>query len=124
MDREAKKKARELEQAGGAAAKVEAPNNTPTSATPQSSEVKKDYAECKIQVRLTDGKSMVQVFKANEQLAAVRLWIEMNRTDVSDGSKFQLMQTFPRKVFTEDDMAKNLTDLGLTPASSLVISRV
>jgi UBX domain-containing protein 1/4 len=85
---------------------------------------KKDYSECKIQVRQTDGKSMVHVFKANEQLAAVRLWIEMNRTDCSDGSKFQLMQTFPKKVYTDDDMSKNLTELGLTPASSLVITKI
>jgi hypothetical protein len=34
----------------------------------------------------------------------------MNRTD-GDGP-FNLMQTFPRKVYTEDDMMRNLTDLG------------
>ena len=127
MDREAKKIAKEQEQAGQTlksssvgASPVTVPTATAT-ATATVAE-KKDYAECKIQVRQTDGKSMVHIFKANEQLAAVRLWIEMNRTD-SD-AKFQLMQTFPKKIFTDDDMFRNLTELGLTPASSLVISKI
>ena len=41
----------------------------------------------------------------------VRVWIQMNRTD-GDGA-FNLMQTFPRKVYTEDDMMRSLTDLGI-----------
>jgi hypothetical protein len=54
-------------------------NNTPaasTAAVPvavqssQSNE-KKTYDMCRIQVRLTDGKTMVETFKAGEQLAAV-----------------------------------------------------
>ena len=83
---------------------------------------KKEYNECRIQIRLTDGKSIVQTFKANEQLAAVRLWIEMNRTD--GVGKFSLMQTFPRKIYDEDDMMRTLKDLGLVPASSLVITKL
>ena len=122
MDRDAKKKAREQEQSGAAAAASK--DSQPLTTTNVEPSAKKDYAECKIQVRQTDGKSMVHVFRANEQLAAVRLWIEMNRTDCSDGSKFQLMQTFPKKVYTDDDMNKNLTELGLTPASSLVITKI
>lgn len=86
------------------------------------SQEKKNYDECKIQIRLTDGKSIVQTFKAKEQLAAVRLWIEMNRTD--GAGPFNIMQTFPRKVYTDDDMQRTLADLGLVPATSLVISKI
>jgi hypothetical protein len=32
---------------------------------------KRQYDECKIQIRLTDGKSIVQTFKATEPLASV-----------------------------------------------------
>ena len=32
---------------------------------------KREYDECRIQVRLTDGKTMVEKFRATEQLAAV-----------------------------------------------------
>lgn len=45
----------------------------------------------------------------------------MNRTD--GAGNFNLMQTFPRKVYTEDDMMRSLTDLSLVPASSLVITK-
>lgn len=89
---------------------------------PSISTEKKDYNECRIQIRLTDGSTILRKFDTNENLAAVRLWIEENRKD-GTGS-FNIMQTFPRKVFTEDDMLKTLADLGLVPASSLVISRV
>jgi hypothetical protein len=83
---------------------------------------KRDYAECRIQVRLPDGKALQQTFKSGEQLAAVRLWIEMNRTDGT--GKFNIVQTFPRKVYNEDDMMRTLADLGLVPASSLVVAKV
>ena len=113
-DREAQKRARE-----------EAQNKTPQPpqpvAPPPVVHEKKDYDECKIQVRLTDGKTMVHTFKAKEQLAAVRLWIEMNRTD--GAGKFNIMQTFPRKVYDEDDLMRTLADLGLVPASSIVIAK-
>jgi hypothetical protein len=82
---------------------------------------KRDYQECRIQVRLPDGKALQQTFKSGEQLAAVRLWIEMNRTD--GPGKFSLMQTFPRKVFSDEDMMRTLVDLGLVPASSLVVTK-
>ena len=95
------------------------PTVSPSTVQPQE---KKDYNECRIQIRLTDGKSIVQAFKATEQLAAVRLWIEMNRTDGT--GKFNLMQTFPRKIYDEDDMMRTLKDLGLVPASSLVITKI
>ena len=83
---------------------------------------KKNYDECKIQIRLTDGKSIVQTFKAKEHLAAVRLWIEMNRTD--GAGNFNIMQMFPRKVYTDEDMMRSLADLGLVPATTLVISKI
>lgn len=82
---------------------------------------KRQYDECKIQIRLTDGKSIVQTFKATEPLASVRVWVEMNRTD--GPGQFTLMQAFPRKVYTDDDMMRSLADLGLVPASSLVITK-
>ncbi len=82
---------------------------------------KREYDECRIQVRLTDGKTLVEKFKATEQLAAVRLWVETNRTD--DKGHFNLMTTFPRKVYTEEDMMRTLKDLGLVPATSLVVSK-
>ena len=35
-----------------------------------------------------------------------------------------IMQTFPRKVYQDEDMVRSLNDLGLVPASTLVITKV
>lgn len=67
-------------------------------------------ASCMFQIRLTDGKGLTQNFKAKETLAAVRVYIQMNRTD--GNGPFSLMTSYPRKVFTEDDMDLPLTELG------------
>lgn len=57
------------------------------------------------------GEALTQTFGAKEELAAIRLYVEMNRKD-GDSSPFKLMVSFPRKVFTDDDMNKPLTELG------------
>jgi len=118
-DREAKKLAREAEAAK--AAGIAPPRDVPKPVQPVVVNEQKSYDECRIQVRLTDGKTMVEKFKATEQLANVRLWIENNRTD--EKAPFNLMTTFPRKVYTEDDMMRTLKDLSLVPASSLVVAK-
>lgn len=41
----------------------------------------------------------------------MRLFIEMNRTD--DNGPFQLMTTFPKKVFTDEDYDTPLDVLGM-----------
>lgn len=63
------------------------------------------------QVRLLDGTSLTHTFKAKEQLAAVRLYVELNRQDGGE-DPFHLLTSFPRRVFTEDDMEKPLQELG------------
>lgn len=117
-DRAAQKAAREAEAAKAAGL---APAAAPAAPKPVVVNQQKNYDECRIQIRLTDGKTMVEKFKATEQLAAVRLWVESNRTDESGA--FNLMTTFPRKVYNEDDMMRTLKDLGLVPASQLVVSK-
>lgn len=118
-DRAAAKLARETEAAKAAGLAPPAQPVTP----PQKIVIneQKTYDECRIQVRLTDGKCMVEKFRATEQLAAVRVWVERNRTDEPGG--FNLMTTFPRKVYNDEEMMMSLKDLGLVPASSLVVSK-
>ena len=64
-----------------------------------------------LQIRLPSGSALVQTFSASEQLAAVRLYVEMNRKDGGTGP-VGLMTTFPRKVFTEEEMDMPLSQLG------------
>ncbi|XP_046564076.1 UBX domain-containing protein 1-like [Haliotis rubra] len=81
----------------------------------------KEYDTCRLQIRLTNGQALTQTFKAKEPLAAVRLYIEMNRSD--GAGPFSLMTSFPRKVFSSDDMEKPLDTLGLVPSAVLMVTK-
>lgn len=106
-------------------------------AAPAEPAVKKDYKETKLQVthsfttseykllnyfvtnisfdllqlRLPSGKTLVQTFGVSEPLAAVRLYVEINRDDGAIG-QFNLMTSFPRKVYQGDDYDMPLDALG------------
>ena len=69
---------------------------------------KKDYATARIQIRLPDGKAVTEEFNAKENLAAVKVFIEVNHYD----SPFRLMTAYPRKVFDDADLEKPLSALG------------
>lgn len=86
------------------------------------SSTKVEHAYARLQIRLPSGSQMVQKFGAQEQLAAVRLYIELNRTDGSS-DPFELMTTFPKRVFQMEDYDKPLQMLGLTPSSVLIVSK-
>ncbi|KAK2184367.1 hypothetical protein NP493_269g03073 [Ridgeia piscesae] len=90
----------------------------PPTASPPTAAPPKNYNECKLQIRLPSGSALVQTFSASEQLAAVRLYIEMNRTDGGTGP-VGLMTTFPRKVFTEEEMDMPLSELGKSEVSTV-----
>ena len=72
--------------------------------------------------RLTNGSTLTHTFGTKEQLASVRLFIEMNRTD--GNGNFKLQTNFPRKVFTEEEYEKPLDVLGLVPSAVVIVSRV
>lgn len=55
----------------------------------------------------------MQEFKAKESLSAVRLWISLNRQDdLPADAPFKLSTSFPRKIFSDEDMDKPLDVLG------------
>ncbi|KZS17603.1 UBX domain-containing protein 1-B [Daphnia magna] len=85
----------------------------------------KDYKETRIQIRLPNGSTMTQTFGAKEQLASVRLFIQMNRTDLVAGvsEPFRIQTNFPRKIFTEEEYEKPLDILGLVPSAVLMVSK-
>lgn len=82
---------------------------------------RKDYTETRLQLRLTNGQTLTQSFGSKEQLSAVRLFIEMNRTDAN--GPFQLMTTFPKKVFTDEDYDTPLDVLGLVPSAVIIVQK-
>uniref|UniRef100_A0A8I3RW88 UBX domain-containing protein 1 n=2 Tax=Canis lupus familiaris TaxID=9615 RepID=A0A8I3RW88_CANLF len=77
---------------------------------------KREYDQCRIQVRLPDGTSLTQTFRAREQLAAVRLYVELHRGEEPGGDQdpVQLLSGFPRRAFSEADMERPLQELGMT----------
>lgn len=91
-------------------------------ATSTSTMHRKDYTETRLQLRLTNGQTLTQSFGSKEQLSAVRLFIEMNRTDGT--GPFRLMTSFPRKVFTDEDYDTPLDVLGLVPSAVVIVQKV
>lgn len=93
----------------------------PTTASVQQ-QPKKEYDKCRLQIRLPTGQSLTQQFGVKEQLAAVRLYVQMNRPDGST-DPFALMTTFPKRVFTEEDMEKPLSELNLVPSAVVLVTK-
>ena len=76
------------------------------------------------QIRQTNGQPLVTSFGVKEQLAAVRLYVQLNRTDGIEGAApVQLMTNFPKKVFEEDDYENSLENLGLVPSAVLMVMK-
>ena len=62
---------------------------------------------------MPSGSPLIQEFKAKEPLNSVRLWISLNRTDgVPSDAQFKMSTTFPKKIFSEEDLEKPLDSLG------------
>ncbi|XP_048884972.1 UBX domain-containing protein 1 [Brienomyrus brachyistius] len=106
---------------------VVSPTSPPSEATPSASSgsqgpppAKKDYDESRIQVRLLDGSTLTAVFKAQEPLAAVRVYVQMNGVE---GQDFTLLSPYPRRIYTDMDMEKPLRELGLVPSAVLVVAK-
>jgi UBX domain-containing protein 1/4 len=95
-------------------APVVAPVATITSSAPT-----KEYTTTRIQIRLQDGSSVVQEFNVKEQLAAVRLFIQMKIGE----TPFGLMTNFPKKVFSDEDYDIPLENLNLVPSAVLIVTK-
>lgn len=83
---------------------------TPTPPVVKPPSTVQNYDEVQLQIRLTNGKALTQKFQAKEPLSAVKLYVELNRTD--EPGPFNLMINFPKKVFSQEDYDKPLDVLG------------
>jgi len=118
---EADKAARKAEKEAGSKNKdaASAPLSASAVTTPAA---KKDYSDCRLQIRQTNGQAIVQTFGVKEPLSAVRLYVEMNRTDGGTGP-VKFMTNFPRKVFGDEDYENTLENLGLVPSAVLMVTK-
>lgn len=92
-----------------------------TSSAPKASS--KEYVNTRIQVRLQDGSTLMETFGVKEQLSAVRVFIQMKAAEALGTDNFDLMTSFPRKVFKGDDYEKPLDVLGLIPSAVLIVTK-
>ena len=81
----------------------------------------KDYKQTRIQVRLLDGTLLNETFDVKEKLAVVKSFINDKTENIN--TKFSLMTTFPRRVFSIDDLERTLDSLGLVPSAVLIVAR-
>ncbi|XP_061756147.1 UBX domain-containing protein 1 isoform X1 [Nerophis ophidion] len=92
--------------------------STSTTVLPSPQPPTRDYDQSRIQVRQLDGSTITAVFKAQEPLAAVRVYVQVNG-NTPEGQDFTLLSPYPRHVYTELDMEKPLKELGLVPSAVL-----
>lgn len=97
---------------------VAAPSTTPV-AKPAAEA--KTYTTAKIALRMMDGSQLVQTFQAGEQLAAVRLFVQLKLE--SPDASFGLMTSFPKRVFTDEEYDMPLETLGLVPNAVLIVTK-
>ncbi|XP_050843949.1 UBX domain-containing protein 1 isoform X3 [Serinus canaria] len=102
----------------------------PPAEPPKEAPAPREYDQCRIQVRLPDGRALTQSFRAREPLAAVRLFVELHRGPGGTGGgtggdtePFSLRTAFPRRLFTEEDMEKPLQELGLVPSAVVIVAK-
>lgn len=79
---------------------------------------------CRLAISLPDGSKLMQDFNSREQLAAVKLYVQLNRKDLSPDDPAVSDFTFrfpPATLFSTEDMERPLVDLGLCPSSRLVV---
>lgn len=79
---------------------------------------------CRLAIKLPDGSNLQQDFNSREPLAAVKLYVQLNRKDMDSEDPNAAMFTFrlpPATLFTSEDMERPLVDLGLCPSSRLFV---
>ncbi|CAG9798685.1 unnamed protein product [Chironomus riparius] len=85
----------------------------------------KDYKETRIQIRLPNGSTLIETFNKQEQLAAVRLFVQLKQGEapIPGVFPFSMMTSFPRKVFNDEDFEKSLEELQLVPSATIMVTK-
>lgn len=98
------------------------PTPAPVASTTQTTtKTANNYTHTRIQIRNQDGSTLTETFEVKESLAAIRLFVQLKQ---GAAIPFNLMTTFPRRVFTEEDYDKPLYLLGLVPSAVLIVTKV
>ena len=104
-DKRARRERAAAEKSGGAAT-ADVPAAKPQQVAPP--QPARQYDECNIQIRLPDGSTLRQTFKAADRFDKVMEWVRQSQRS----QPFLLVQNYPKKEFGENDNYKSLNDLG------------
>ncbi|KAK7437387.1 hypothetical protein VKT23_018632 [Stygiomarasmius scandens] len=95
-------------------------NPGPAAAAASSGVAGKDYAETRLQIRMsTGGQPYTTTLPSDSPLMAVAEYLAGQSLNV-DIDTVSFSQHFPRKTFSRSDFSKSLRDLGLTPSAVLI----
>ncbi|XP_032239793.1 UBX domain-containing protein 4 [Nematostella vectensis] len=78
------------------------------------------YSNVRLQFRLPDGSGITHLFPADALLSTAHQYVVSHT-----GSRLPsvaMSTTYPRRQFTDDDMQRSLTDLGLAPSATIIVS--
>lgn len=95
-------------------------SSTSSDQSTKTSQPKQAATECRIALRFPDGSSKVQKFSPQEQLAAVRLFVQMEKIPSGQTANIEFIAP-PNKKLTDSMMNETLESLGLVPASRLEV---
>lgn len=79
---------------------------------------------CRLALKLPDGSNLQNDFNSKEPLAAVKVFVQLNRKDMPEEHPDAGNITFklpPATLFTQEDMERPLIELGLCPSSRLIV---
>ncbi|KAK3809971.1 MAG: hypothetical protein J3Q66DRAFT_443564 [Benniella sp.] len=77
------------------------------------------YDSSRLNIRLFDGSSIRNTFKATDTLEQVRQWIDQNQGQCDE--TYNIVQLIPPRTFTDE--SKMLRDLDLCPSATLVLKK-
>lgn len=112
-EREARKEAekQERQQAQATGTSPEAPPGRPAA---------RNFSNVRLQFRLPDGSSVSQVFPSDALLEAARQFITSHAGP--SFSNVRIFTSYPKRELNDDDLMKTMTDLGLAPSATLIVS--
>ncbi|KAI9499261.1 hypothetical protein BDB00DRAFT_796052 [Zychaea mexicana] len=108
-----------------AAAKKRQSESSPTTSPPvgeRKSASGQQYDASSISIRQLDGSSLRNKFQATDTLAAVKDWIDQNRTD--GDQPYKLLAQFPTRQFSIGDEQKSLRELDLCPSATIIMKGI
>uniref|UniRef100_A0A6G1SI74 UBX domain-containing protein 1 n=1 Tax=Aceria tosichella TaxID=561515 RepID=A0A6G1SI74_9ACAR len=127
LDREnMKNRTKQMVDSAAPAATKTTSSSSSAAAAPSSSDQSKKAqpkqaaTECRIALRFPDGSTKVQKFSPQEQLAAVRLFVQMEKIPSGQTANIEFIAP-PNKKLTDSMMNETLDSLGLCPASRLEV---